>query len=90
MTGDGRADPPWCDFVVDSPTPPTRAGYPPLALRLGVAVVVVVWGALKDRRGAIAVGMVIAMPLWSSGILVLLTALPRLRSDEAMDGGRAD
>jgi hypothetical protein len=73
----------WWDFIVDAPTPPTQAGYPPLALRLGVALVIVVWGALKGRRGTIPVAMVLAMPLWSSGILVLLTALPRLRSADA-------
>ena len=71
----------WWDFVVESPTPPTQLGYPPLVLRLGAALVVLVWGALKGRRGTIAVAMVLAMPLWSSGVLVLLTALPRLRPD---------
>ncbi len=71
----------WWDFLVGSPTPPTQAGYPPLALRLVVAVAVLVWGAVKGRRVTIAVAMLLAMPLWSSGILVLLTALPRLRSD---------
>ncbi|KRF46790.1 glycosyltransferase 87 family protein [Terrabacter sp. Soil810] len=80
----------WWDFIVDAPTPPTQAGYPPLALRLGVAVVVVVWAALRGRRGAIAVAMVLAMPLWSSGILVLLTALPRLRSGDSTAGRRKD
>jgi len=70
----------WWDFIVGSPTPSTQVGYPPLVLRLGVALVIVVWGALSGRRGAIPVAMVLAMPLWSSGVLVLLTALPRLRS----------
>ncbi|GAA1992126.1 hypothetical protein GCM10009817_37850 [Terrabacter lapilli] len=73
----------WWDFVLGSPTPPTQAHYPPLALRLVLAVGVVVWGALRGWRGAVAVAMVLAMPLWSSGVLVLLAALPRLRS-----GGR--
>ncbi|MEW1954418.1 glycosyltransferase 87 family protein [Terrabacter sp. NPDC080008] len=73
--------PQWWDFVINAPTPPTQAHYPPLALRLVLAVGVVVWGALLGRRGALAVAMVLAMPLWSSGVLVLLAALPRLRSD---------
>lgn len=70
----------WWDFVVGSPTPPTQAHYPPLGLRLALALAVLVWGALKDRPWVVAVAMVLAMPLWSAGVLVLLTALPRLRS----------
>ena len=70
----------WWDFILSSPTPPTQSGYPPLSLRLVIALGVLAWGAVRDRRGAVAVAMVLAMPLWSSGILVLLTAVPRLRS----------
>jgi hypothetical protein len=73
----------WWDFIIGAPTPPTQVGYPPLALRLVIAIAVLVWGALRGRRGAIAVAMLLAMPLWSSGILVLLTAMPRLRSADA-------
>lgn len=72
----------WWDFVVDSPTPPTQDHYPPLALRLIAALGVLVWGAVKGRRGALAVAMVLAMPLWSSGVLVLLAAIPRLRRED--------
>ncbi|WP_020145224.1 glycosyltransferase family 87 protein [Terracoccus sp. 273MFTsu3.1] len=77
----------WWDFIVGSPTPPTQSGYPPLVLRLGAALLVLVWGALKGRRRTIPVAMALAMPLWSSGVLVLLTALPRMRHD-AMKGDR--
>jgi hypothetical protein len=69
----------WWDFVVSAPTPPTQNHYPALSLRLALALAVLVWGALKGRPGAVAVAMVLAMPLWSSGVLLLLTALPRLR-----------
>jgi hypothetical protein len=69
----------WWDFVVSAPTPPTQNHYPALSLRLALALAVLVWGALKDRPGAVAVALVLAMPLWSSGVLLLLTALPRLR-----------
>lgn len=72
----------WWDFILGAPTPPTQAHYLPLALRLVLAVGVVVWGALRGRRGAVAVAMLLAMPLWSSGVLVLLCALPRLRGGE--------
>ena len=71
----------WWHFVVGSPTPPTQDHYPPLAVRLVAAVGVVVWGAAKGRRGAIAVAMMLAMPLWSSGVLVVLAAIPRLRRE---------
>ena len=70
----------WWDFILSSPTPPTQSGYPPLSLRLVIALGVLAWGAVRDRRGAVAVAMTLAMPLWSSGVLVLLTAVPRLRS----------
>jgi hypothetical protein len=70
----------WWDFVMAAPTPSTQAHYPPLWLRLAIALVVVVWGAFRGRPGALAVAMLLAMPLWSSGVLVLLAALPRLRS----------
>ena len=73
----------WWDFIIAAPTPPTQVGYPPLVARLVVAIAVLVWGALRGKRGAIAVAMLLAMPLWSSGILVLLAALPRLRAADA-------
>lgn len=76
----------WLVFVVSAPTPPTQALYPPVGVRLVLALGVLVWGALRGRRGAIAVAMVLAMPLWSSGVLVLLTALPRLRSRSGISG----
>ncbi|GAA2490534.1 hypothetical protein GCM10009858_30720 [Terrabacter carboxydivorans] len=69
----------WWEFVVGAPTPPTQAGLPPLGLRLTLALAVIIWGALKGRRSAVPVAMMLAMPLWSSGVLALLTAVPRLR-----------
>ncbi|MFC7595442.1 glycosyltransferase 87 family protein [Terrabacter sp. GCM10028922] len=72
----------WWDFVVDAPTPPTQDHYPPLEFRLVAAFGVLVWGAVKGRRGAIAVAMMLAMPLWSSGVLVVLAAIPRLRRED--------
>ncbi|GAA2018691.1 hypothetical protein GCM10009740_03260 [Terrabacter terrae] len=69
----------WWHFVIGAPTPPTQAHYPPLAVRLVLAVGVLVWGARGGRREALALAMVFAMPLWSSGVLVLLSAVPRLR-----------
>ncbi len=56
------------------------AGVPqpiPLALRLPVAAVVVLWGALTNRRWTVVVGATIALPQswWTN--LALLAAVPR-------------
>lgn len=70
----------WWDFVVGATTSPIQAHRPPLALRLPLALGILAWGAIRGRRWTLAVAMVLAMPLWSSGVLVLLASLPRLRS----------
>lgn len=67
----------WVSFLATNAT--MAAPHLPLSVRLPAAIAVVVWGALKNRHGALAVGMVLAMPLWSSTVLLLLTAIPRLR-----------
>jgi hypothetical protein len=50
----------------------------PLAYRLPVAVAVVIWGALTNRRWTVAVGAAIALPQswWTN--FALLAAIPRL------------
>ncbi|WP_323097591.1 glycosyltransferase family 87 protein [Intrasporangium sp. YIM S08009] len=67
----------WVAFLLDSPTPPTQEFYPPLLVRLPVAVVLAAWAARRSRPAWLAAAMVIAMPLWSSGVLILLAAIPR-------------
>ena len=67
----------WLAFLSGSSDVEIR--YLPLWLRLPIAVALVVWGALRGRRGLLAVAMVFAMPLWSAGVLLLLAAVPRLR-----------
>jgi hypothetical protein len=69
----------WLAFLSSTPTPSTQDHYPPLWLRLPLALAVVVWGARRNRPASLAVAMVLAMPLWSSGVLLLLAAVPRLR-----------
>jgi hypothetical protein len=77
----------WARFLTDAPTPPTQAFYPPLLVRLPVAVVLTAWAARRSRPAWLAVAMAVAMPLWSSGVLILLAAIPRLRRDAASRGG---
>jgi hypothetical protein len=58
----------------------TWAAIPiPLWARLPVAVAVVVWGARTDRRWAVPVASMIALPaLWYGGLSMLLAILPLL------------
>jgi hypothetical protein len=52
----------------------------PLPIRLGIAVLVVAWGARTDRPWTVAVASTIALPvLWFAGFAVLTGALPGLR-----------
>ena len=77
----------WVDYLLRATVPPTQVDYPPLWLRLALALAIVGWGARRDRRWALVVAMILAMPLWSGGILLLLTALPRMN---ATSGGAAE
>jgi hypothetical protein len=63
----------------------TWASVPiPLWIRLPVAVVVVVWGARTDRRWAVPVASMLALPaLWYGGISMLLAVIPLLRGTDA-------
>jgi hypothetical protein len=58
----------------------TWAAVPvPLIVRLPLAILVVVWGARTDRRWAVPVAGMIALPaLWYGGISMLLATLPLL------------
>ncbi|MBM6405956.1 DUF2029 domain-containing protein [Phycicoccus sp. CSK15P-2] len=66
----------WGQFLLASSD--THIRYLPLWIRLPVAVGLTVWGALRARPTTLAVAMMFAMPLWSSGVLLMLTAVPRL------------
>jgi hypothetical protein len=75
----------WFHFLAGSPTPPTQAFYPPLFVRLPAAVALTAWASRRSRPAWLAAAMVIAMPLWSSGVLLLLAAVPRLQSNAGND-----
>jgi len=52
----------------------------PLVVRLGAAVLIIVWAALTDRRWPLAVALALSLPqLWIHG-LSILAAIPRLRA----------
>jgi hypothetical protein len=56
----------------------TWAAVPiPLVVRLPFAVVLIVWGALKNYRWVVPVGAMLALPaLWYGGLSIALAALP--------------
>ena len=56
----------------------TWAAIPiPLWFRLPIAVAVVVWGARTDRRWAVPVAAMLALPaLWYGGLAILLAVIP--------------
>lgn len=58
----------------------------PLALRLPVAVAVIAWGARTDRRWAVPVGALLALPaVWFGSLAMLLAVIP-LRKGAAAGG----
>ena len=54
------------------------AYLPPPIYRLPVAIMLVAWGAVSDRRWVLPVGMVLASPVLWLGTCTMLAALPRL------------
>lgn len=77
---------PWVDWIrvlTTSAQQPLNYVYlgiaaPPLVLRLPLAVAVVAWGAITDRRWTVPVAALLALPvLWPSGF-ALLAAVPPL------------
>jgi hypothetical protein len=56
----------------------TWAAVPvPLAVRLPMAVVLVIWGARTNRRWVVPVGAMLALPaLWYGGLSIMLATLP--------------
>jgi hypothetical protein len=69
----------WVQYVRGAPPPAVGDPYPPLWIRAGAAVLLVVWGARTERRWTVPVAMVLASPLPGPQTLVILTALGRIR-----------
>ena len=86
----------WIRLLATSAESPRTYTYlgiapPPLLVRMPLAVVVIAWGALTNRRWAVPVGAFLALPvIWPSGF-ALLAAVPPLviedRRQGAPDGG---
>ena len=84
----------WIDLLVSSTGSSTVSGSVPvpLLLRLPVAAVVIIWAALGDRRWALPIGVLLAMPVIWWGSFALLTACVALRRgdiERRLFGGRA-
>jgi len=64
----------WIDFIASTPEGGSIAQFQipiPLWIRLPAAVMLVVWGALTDRRWTVPVAATIALPvLWVSGFAI--------------------
>jgi Glycosyltransferase family 87 len=74
----------WIDLLRSSTGSSTVSGSVPipLLLRLPVAAVVITWAALGDRRWALPIGVLLAMPVIWWGSFALLTASVALRRDD--------
>ena len=74
----------WIELLASSTGSSTVSGSlpVPLALRLPLAVVVIVWAALGDRRWALPIGVLLAMPVIWWGSFAILTACVALRRDD--------
>jgi hypothetical protein len=71
----------WLDVVVaNAGKGGTWASVPvPLWIRLPAAVVLVIWGARTDRRWAVPIASMLALPaLWYGGLSMLLAVIPLL------------
>ena len=71
----------WLDVIVaNAGKGGTWASVPvPLLIRLPLAVALVVWGARTDRRWAVPVASMLALPaLWYGGLSMLLAVIPLL------------
>jgi hypothetical protein len=83
----------WCDWMnfltaSSSAGPQVNGSYeyliPPLWLRMGVAVVLMVWGARTDRRWVVPVAVAVSMPVIWPITPAILTAIPRLRKKASL------
>ncbi len=70
----------WLDSLVSNLYEPQSYSVPPPApIRLPIAAVVVVWGALTDRPWTVGVAATLGLPIiWPHGLVVALAAVPFL------------
>ncbi len=85
----------WVHFLLTNASMTTgRTGgalFPPLLVRLPVALALLVWGALTGRRWTVPAAMAVGTPVIAFGSFMVLLALPRILADRDGDQGqRAD
>ena len=70
----------WIDSLFSNLNEPQFYSVPPPALiRLPIAAVVVIWGALTDRPWTVGVAAMLGLPIiWPHGLVVALAAVPFL------------
>jgi len=70
----------WLDLLLaheQGDVPPLALVRAPLWMRLAVAAVVIVWGALTDRPWVLPIALLIAQPvIWLAGLSILVGILP--------------
>ena len=88
----------WIRFISTTPEGGSVAQFQipiPLLVRLPVAIILVAWGGLTDRRWTVPLGATLALPvLWVSGFAICAACLPLMRrpvatSDEAKPDDQA-
>ncbi len=82
----------WLNFLVSSVTTPAPVVGDylavPFALRLPVAVAVIVWGARTDRYWTVPVGVLLAMPILWINVFTLLVGVIPLRHEPGLTPAR--
>ena len=76
----------WFQFLTTTPEGGSVAQFQigiPLLIRLPIAVILVAWGGLTDRRWTVPLAATLALPvLWFSGFAICAACLPLLRRPE--------
>jgi hypothetical protein len=70
----------WIDSLVSNLYEPQYYSVPPAApIRLPIAAVIVIWGALTDRPWTVGVAATLGLPIiWPHGLVLALAAVPFL------------
>lgn len=76
----------WFQFLTTTPEGGSVAQFQigiPLLIRLPIAIILVAWGGLTDRRWTVPLAATLALPvLWFSGFAICAACLPLLRRPE--------
>ncbi len=78
----------WVQVLTFNASSPIDSGSlpVPLIVRLPIAAAVIVWGALRDRRWALPIGCLLALPvIWYGSLSLLVAVIPLVRRPELRD-----